>query len=168
MAQLPSPEGLSNDIYQYGDEVTIKSDFEFYGLEIDYTKLEETQPRLKSKLPNSYAMFYTHKKIIFLKVSHEEYNYNGIETSLFSHNKGFIINNVMLCTKELDTYNLQVHLNELENWETLSENSEWDNVTRNWEDIKGDAKSNRLRWHTISDFDKDARKTTYKKELRKK
>ena len=74
----------------------------------------------------------------------------------------------MLCTKELDTYNLQVHLNELENWETLSGNSEWDNVTRNWEDIKGDAKSNRLRWHTISDFDKDARKTTYKKELRKK
>ena len=77
MAQLPSPEDLSNDIYQYGDQVTIKSDFEFYGLEIDYTKLEEAQPRLKSKLPNDYIMVYTDKKIIIFDID-KFWNVNGV------------------------------------------------------------------------------------------
>ena len=162
---------LNNDLNIYKDKITIKCDYAFQGIEIDYIDASEDGrgSRFSSLLPSNYLLRSGTNKILVLKLNLDnESDYVGVETELFTHGEGFQITNAFLATKNLQKISLQVNNLFLENWCNLGGDASWDNLTRNWEDIDYDGRVKIPKWHKIKNVDKEAQTITTTRELRNK
>tara|TARA_R100000152_G_C6782207_1_gene219014 strand:+ start:12514 stop:13020 length:507 start_codon:yes stop_codon:yes gene_type:complete len=160
---------LNNDLYIYKDRVSIKSDYAFQGILIDYneSKPSGSRPSFSSLLPNNYIVRSGLNKILILKLNHQNENqYVGTETDLFTKQDDFYITNAVLVRQDLGKSNLAINYSSIETWDNLD--MTWETLTRKWEDISYDGKSKIPKWHRVNSFDKELNKVTQKKELRNK
>ena len=152
--------------------VSIDTDIEFQGIEIEYVG----SMTIISLLSSDYLVKIGGNKIIIVKMSLNEEKI----TDLFQYKGVAMISRCRIITPEFESIKMSINKLILQLWNTLMKTQrtetggagteqDWAYLGENWEDIDFDGKNNK-KYYTYrkTTYDEDAKTYTTTKEIRKK
>jgi len=140
--------------------VSIETNILYAAIEIEYIG----DVKLINLLPSDYMIQKGKRKIIILKTN------NSAEqvSDLFKYRGKAYITRAKVIESNLNSVNLFVNRSALQLWNVMGL-EEWDNLTRNWEDIDFDGNNAKYKYiHKTRTYDNESRQFTTTKEIRKK
>jgi|9_EtaG_2_1085328.scaffolds.fasta_scaffold00116_15 hypothetical protein len=118
------------------EKVSLDTNIVYQGIQIEYVGTIN----ITSLLPNDYIVSSGNNKIIIAKLIKNDNNLQD----LFTYKGLAIISKCILITEDLQKHILYINKSNIDTYGML--NNSWDNLTRNYEDLKFDGNNNKKRY----------------------